>query len=432
MTGDIDPELWDTTEARRALADRDVTTIYRILRDAGVPQRRIAELTGQTQSEVCEILSGRKVKQYDTLLRITQSLGIARGAVGMSYGGYHQCWEDDAPNLDEEVSVDVLRRDVMALGTLATFGAVPVFAQRLDDDAARPAGEIPMPSRIGRSDVTEIEERTEQLRAAARAAGGQARAASAAAVYYRRLSKSAATDEVRRSLGSALAELDELAGWCCFDAGYDRHAVWHYRTAIDIAHRVDDHRRVVTALQAAGIVDAHARRHDDALKLYQIAQWKLRDVDDPDLDAWLHAVSANALAALGHERAPEEIARARDGWQNRGATDRADQSYQSAIVYARLGRYDLVEQLTATVNGAGRQRPVGVFAKILRATIHVRTGEPRGTLLAASAIDAAEGVRSLRARERLGMLERALSTRGDGDSADLIRRAREVRTATVT
>ena len=59
----MDPvhEALTSHRARRALAQRDITTVYRLLNDAGVAQRRIAELTGQSQPEVCEILKGRRV-----------------------------------------------------------------------------------------------------------------------------------------------------------------------------------------------------------------------------------------------------------------------------------------------------------------------------------------------------------------------------------
>jgi predicted XRE-type DNA-binding protein len=45
--------------ARDALARRDITAVFRILRDAGVSQVRIAAATGQRQPEVSEIVSGR-------------------------------------------------------------------------------------------------------------------------------------------------------------------------------------------------------------------------------------------------------------------------------------------------------------------------------------------------------------------------------------
>ena len=48
-------------------------------------QRVIASLTGQAQSEVSEILGGRRVLSYDLLLRIADGFGIPRGRMGLAF-----------------------------------------------------------------------------------------------------------------------------------------------------------------------------------------------------------------------------------------------------------------------------------------------------------------------------------------------------------
>src|SRR5215216_6583622 len=70
---------------RAALAARDISTVYRLLRRVGVSQRQIAAMTGQSQSEVSEILKGRQVMAYDVLARIADGLGIPRGSMGLAY-----------------------------------------------------------------------------------------------------------------------------------------------------------------------------------------------------------------------------------------------------------------------------------------------------------------------------------------------------------
>ncbi|HEV2780334.1 MAG TPA: helix-turn-helix transcriptional regulator, partial [Actinophytocola sp.] len=72
----IPPEEWEKPEMRSALAAREVSTVYRLLRRTGVSQRQIAALTGQSQSEVSEILKGRQVMAYDVLARIADGLGV--------------------------------------------------------------------------------------------------------------------------------------------------------------------------------------------------------------------------------------------------------------------------------------------------------------------------------------------------------------------
>ena len=59
--------------------------MYRLLQRFGVSQRRIAALTDQSQSEVSEIIGGRRhVVSYDLLVRIADGLGVPRGWMGLS------------------------------------------------------------------------------------------------------------------------------------------------------------------------------------------------------------------------------------------------------------------------------------------------------------------------------------------------------------
>jgi len=51
-TPPTDLALYRREDVRRVLAGRDITALYRILRDAGITQRWIAELTGQSQSKI--------------------------------------------------------------------------------------------------------------------------------------------------------------------------------------------------------------------------------------------------------------------------------------------------------------------------------------------------------------------------------------------
>jgi len=46
----------------RILAARDIAGLYRVLKVEGVTQQTIAALTGQSQSEVSELLKGRRVQ----------------------------------------------------------------------------------------------------------------------------------------------------------------------------------------------------------------------------------------------------------------------------------------------------------------------------------------------------------------------------------
>jgi len=77
---------------RKALAVRDIGTVYRLLQRFGMSQRRIAALVDQSQSDVSEIIGGRRaVVSYDVLVRIADGLGVPRGWMGL---GSHTPAED--------------------------------------------------------------------------------------------------------------------------------------------------------------------------------------------------------------------------------------------------------------------------------------------------------------------------------------------------
>jgi hypothetical protein len=79
-----DPGLWRMPEMRAALAARDISRVYLILRREGVPAWRIGELTDQSQHEVSAIMQGRRVKAYDVLVTIMDGLGVPRGLAGLA------------------------------------------------------------------------------------------------------------------------------------------------------------------------------------------------------------------------------------------------------------------------------------------------------------------------------------------------------------
>lgn len=113
---------------RSALAGRDISQVYRLLTVAGVQQRTIAALVGQSQSEVSEILKGRQVMAYDVLVRICTGLGIPRGLMGLTYDEDIETVVESEPV--EEVDEEMKRRALLAVGGVALFDR-PVLAELL-------------------------------------------------------------------------------------------------------------------------------------------------------------------------------------------------------------------------------------------------------------------------------------------------------------
>jgi predicted XRE-type DNA-binding protein len=80
----VDAEMWTRLDMRRFLALHELGNVYHLLHKYGMSQRGIAARTGHTQSEVSEIMAGRRrVVSYELLLRI--ALGLPRGWMGLDY-----------------------------------------------------------------------------------------------------------------------------------------------------------------------------------------------------------------------------------------------------------------------------------------------------------------------------------------------------------
>lgn len=128
MSEHIEPATWDEPVMRQALAARDVSTVYALLVAAGVPQRVIAEATGQSQSEVSEILAGRRVLSYDVLVRIAAGFGIPRGWMGLAYtdaGGTVVTYPGDEADEGDSDSVEddeMVSRRVLGMASAALLG----------------------------------------------------------------------------------------------------------------------------------------------------------------------------------------------------------------------------------------------------------------------------------------------------------------------
>ena len=318
----LDPAVFAAPAMRAALAQRDISQVYRLLNEAGVPQRTIAALVGQSQSEVSEILKGRKVQAYHVLARICTGLGIPREAMELSFGAYPVDSPVSEPG--EEDEVDVLRRQfehLLALAGVAALGtAIPGLGE------LSPALPLGVPSQIGRADVEVIRDLTRAVAVAARTVGGQAGPACSLADWADCFVTADASDTARKTLLAALADLHVIAAWCCHDSYAPVPAHHHFTQAVELATEAGDGYRASYALRHAAMMLINRDQPNNALKLTQLAELHLADAprDDPrvaPLRSGLAVVSALAQAQLadpGSEvatrRVRSELARSRDGW----------------------------------------------------------------------------------------------------------------------
>jgi transcriptional regulator with XRE-family HTH domain len=438
----IDPVFFNTNEVRAALAARDVGTVYQLLQRIGVTQRRIAGLTGQSQSEVNEILhQGRRVLNVEVLERIADGLGVPREWMGVGYGQH----KPQTPVVeDDEI---VIRRGLLTGMTAAAL------RQKLPEvrESVEPfyLPERSVPSRVGMVHVQIVRSATEDLRGMARRRGGQAQAFVEATRRYTPWLGVPASEAVTAQLEAALSELYTEAGWACYDAGEDGRGC--FTRALRLADVAQDPYGVANAAWHAGVTLVRSGHPNDALKLFQLGKFHLRlfpprrspsasvPVDDswvPILTAWLSRSSATAYAVMkGPDQADRCLAEAEEGWEPRDAFQHADADHSAALMALDLGRLEAAEQRAASaVRGfaQGPYRRGQTRAELLLAEVNVRAGESRGLELAHQAITQVSTLQSIAARrERLIPLATALEARPGSDTRQLARLARQVATTRV-
>ncbi len=262
------------------------------------------------------------------------------------------------------------------------------------------------------------------------------------------LSRRAPSEEVRRDLFSAAAELTYLAGWTAFDASVHSVAQRYFTLAVRLAAEAGD------APLSGHILRAMAHQAVDLRHPRQALDLATASVEDqryalasPREKALLGVVHARALAAAGRKkdalaallRAEDDLGQADDGGSAVEEPGRvfffaqASLAHETACTLRDLG----------DLSGAERQFKLSVRTRrkqTFRRTHSVTLGylgavqAQQGAIDAAcatwtEALDAMDGVQSGRARDTVVQMRRALSPfrgRGGSAAADLDERARGV------
>ncbi len=448
----VTPQWYERPEARAVLTARDVGGVYRVLQRDGVTQREIARLTGQSQSEVSEILRGRQVRDVTVLERIVDGLGAPRAFMRLSGGadvGDGAYPGKDAVT-DSPEEVEKMHRRVLLASAGVAFAGRPV--DKLGELLALPGPvpvpvPVPLPSRIDWVQVARVRDLTRRLGKAGNPAFADPVVLSAAAAEAERLLSVSGAEPVKRALMVAVAELHMEAGWAGFDAWrYDR-AMHHFRVALDLATAAGDAYLQAFALTSAGLATREHGHPNDGRKMLQLSLVKTWDIPRDEQravvvgeigraarEACARADAAIAFADLGElDAAEREMAKSRGLWSATRADPFGDLDRPAALLALRRGRLDVAEPFAAVsvrrwegISGVGH-----IQSGIVLATIHVRAGEPGGLRLAHGAITAVTKISSVRARRRLEPLVAALEARPGRDERDLARTARQISSARV-
>lgn len=421
-----------TPAMQEACASRDVTTIFRLLQDGGLTQRQLADLVGMSQSQVSEILNGRKVISYDVLVRVADGLSIPRGI--MSLAGI----EGQLAAEPEEVDEDVERRKLLAIAWAIMFGT-PVWGDPEPSPVRRVL--VEPPSKVGMSDLRAYERTVAHLKLLDRQAGGMAAREPlvATASAGEQLLRAQATPEVHRRLRYAVSEAHRAAGWASDDVGLVNHRRYHVRQALDLA--AGDSVRLAAVLGTAGSMEKNHGDANYALKYFQLAQIGTADVaTDPQVGAVLAGETVAAYCALGYpDKARQELHKARQLFGEADASKSLPffASYGKgfgvlASCELKLGNYDCAR---ADGLNALRVRPeidvrCNALDTIILATTSMGAGELReGIQQTQRALVLVGEVGSQRIRDRLEPLEQALASRNDSTCRDLARIVRQTRVA---
>ncbi|WP_370950490.1 tetratricopeptide repeat protein [Amycolatopsis sp. cg5] len=425
---------------REALSKRAISSVYRLLRKHGVSQRQIAAMTGQSQSEVSEILKGRQVMAYDVLTRISDGLGVPRGYMGLAYDeatAIRVVGAADGQQAEEDESVK--RRRFLAHAAQVTMGAA-VFGQDSGTWTANPA-RTPAPGRIGMTDVRQVEAATRALRALDyQYGGGFCRDAVVAQLSWgQQMLESNGTEIVKNRLFVALADLHSLAGWTSFDTGLMDSARGHFANALDLAKQGENHPLVANVLYRMGRVYLHQNAADDALKLFQLGQIAAQESGSELAVAVLCANEAWAYALMGNEtQATKLLNRSKDEF-SRADVDKAEswvKFFNETDVYAMIGTVHTV--LAQEVSASHTKFAIPALTKAVEsytddmarsktfmlgalATNHLLDGDiDQGARVGGKALDCAEGIKSARVRDRLKPLQvEAEQRRNNPDARDL-------------
>lgn len=228
-------------------------------------------------------------------------------------------------------------------------------------------------------------------------------------------------EKTGRGLLGAAAETTQLAGWASYDLGMHGLAQRYMIQALRLAAGAGDRALGAEILAAMSHQAAYLGASTDAVDLARAAGRVAAEVGVKAIQAESAVLEAHGHASGGNEAlCAKALDRAERAFDKAGQTDAPqwigyfDESYLAAKFghcFAALGRGDLARRFAErSLDMDGRHYARGKqFNLALLATAHVQAGDPeRGSVVGMQAVDAAEGLDSMRARDYLGDLANRL------------------------
>jgi transcriptional regulator with XRE-family HTH domain len=221
---------------------------------------------------------------------------------------------------------------------------------------------------------------------------------------------------------SAAAETTQLAGWASYDSGMNGLAQRYMVQALRLAAAAGDRALGAEILAAMSHQASYLGANAEAVDLARAAGRAAKDAgvaaiqaESAVLEAQGHAVGGDeAACAVALDRAEQALDRA-DRTSDPQWIGYFDEAYLAAKFghcFATLGRGDLARRFAErSLDMDGRHYARGrQFNLALLAVAHVQAGEPeQASVVGVQAVEASEGLRSVRARDYLADLARRLA-----------------------
>lgn len=212
------------------------------------------------------------------LERIADGLGVPRGFMGLAYTDEAAHGAATSAGLHRTKDDFMLeRRGFLGLISKIVMGAV--LTQPEVDLLAVGPDTTPVPNRVGATDVVQVRALTAALRSYDAAhGGGSCRDAILAHTHWAQsLLHASATDAVRTSLLSAIAEAKTMAGWTAHDLGLQSDAQRWLGQAVRDTQDAGDPAHTAIVLYHLGRVPLDNDDPAEALKLFQLGQIAAQD-----------------------------------------------------------------------------------------------------------------------------------------------------------
>ncbi|MEU0236502.1 XRE family transcriptional regulator [Nocardiopsis sp. NPDC006198] len=275
---------WGRQETQRALRERDIAGLLRLVQAHGASQTRIASVTGIAQGRVSEILSGRRtVSSLRLIERIADGIDMpdpSRVLLGLA---------PRQPFTDAEKSVAGDRVAAVA----------PMSAPALDHQVRERLEVVS----IDRTLITLFEEQTQNLRLIDRKLGAHYLLAQSQAHVQQmeELLRQSIPGAARRGLARALAEAASLTGWQALDSGRAATS-WRYYELAKAAARESQDPVILAHVSAEQIyVLLDSGQAPEALTVLRAAHKDGGGALPPLLRSWMRAAEGEVHACLGQK-----------------------------------------------------------------------------------------------------------------------------------